>query len=256
MAVRVEREGDRRVPEHLTDELDVDTAREEHRRRAVAHVMEANHRESDLRRRHLEGRRLIARVERGADGIAEHEVGIGPCRVRDAPVEVLPVPVRAERVDRPLAESDAPPRPRRLGRLEHESLPALSLQRAADRDRRGGDVHVAPLQPEQLALSHPGCERQHVEGMRRMLSRGDQERVDLLRDPDRHLRPGRLRTLRAVARVPHDHVPAHRLHERAVQDAVRAWTRLDESRLKQTYLCRDWTSIDCGRLPLGGLRHR
>src|SRR5687768_9012597 len=58
-----------------------------------------------------------------------------------------------------------------------------------------------------------------------MLARGNQEGVRLFWCPDLHLGAGRSWPLSAVAGVPGDQVPADRLHERAVQDAVRVMHR-------------------------------
>jgi hypothetical protein len=108
---------------------------------------------------------------------------------------------------------------RRLG-LTQPPAPVEPDQRVADEDAPGRPVDVAPAQPEQLALPHPGRDRQGEEGFERMAARLGQEAPGLVGAERPHLRPAPPRQGGAGRRVALDEPPGDRLVEGAVEDGV------------------------------------
>ena len=78
--VRVEVKGDRdrRVAEHLGDDLRMDAAAEEQRRGGVAKIVEADARQTRLGEHTLEGPPDSVGIRRTACLVGEHEVEFGP----------------------------------------------------------------------------------------------------------------------------------------------------------------------------------
>jgi hypothetical protein len=72
MRLRIQRERDRRVSEHLGDELDMHALREQQRRR-VPDVVKADLWQIGAPERRLERRRLVAQIKRCAEMVAERE---------------------------------------------------------------------------------------------------------------------------------------------------------------------------------------
>src|SRR5919112_255399 len=133
-----------------------------------------------------------------------------------------------------LSKLHAAPRAARLRRSEDEAVLGYG-ERPADLEGAVVEVHVVPLQAEQLSLTEPGVYRQHVEGFKAVprLVRHLKQEIGLLWRERVNLFAGRLRWLHGLGGIPGYQAIQHRLLEglveRGVDVAYRAGRR---SRLK------------------------
>src|SRR5215218_6012250 len=90
----------------------------------------------------------------------------------------------------PLSKLHAAPRAARLRRCEDEAVLGYG-ERPADLEGAVVEVHVVPLQPEQLSLTESGVYRQHVKGFETIcgLVRDLEQELGLLRRERAHLFP-------------------------------------------------------------------
>ena len=93
VAVRVKRQRDRRMAEHLGDKFDMHTRRQKQSCRCVPHVVEADSRQTGRLDRLLEDRRLVLGIERRSERAAEDEILIPPFGTDHPTCERLAVPV-------------------------------------------------------------------------------------------------------------------------------------------------------------------
>ena len=81
------------MTEHLRDQLHMHPSREQDRRRCVAHLVEADSRQTGRLDCLLEDRRLVLGIERRSERAAEDEILIPPLGTDHPTCERLAVPV-------------------------------------------------------------------------------------------------------------------------------------------------------------------
>src|ERR671921_737619 len=121
----------------------------------------------------------------------------------------------------PLSKLHAAPRAARLRRCEDGAVLGYG-ERPADLEGAVVEVHVVPLQPEQLSLTEAGVYRQHVEGFKAVprLARHLKQELGLLWRERVHLFAGRLRWLHGFGGIAGYQAVHHRLLEGLVERSV------------------------------------
>src|SRR5919112_3803588 len=121
----------------------------------------------------------------------------------------------------PLSKLHAAPRAARLRRCEDGAVLGYG-ERPADLEGAVVEVHVVPLQPEQLSLTEAGVYRQHVEGFEAVpgLVRHLKQEIGLLWRERVNLFAGRLRWLHGLGGIAGYQSIHHRLLEGLVERGV------------------------------------
>ena len=163
--------------------------------------------------------RDVAAPERLAGRVGEDQVVAGqPATGRRHHLR-LSVAVRAQDVEGRVGQLDRALAARGLG-LTQPPPPVEADEGVADEGAAGRPVDVAPAQPEQLALAHPGRDRQREQGLERMAVRLGEEAPGLVGAERPQLRAAPPRQCGTGRRVAFDEPPGDRLVEGAVEDGV------------------------------------
>nr|WP_245816876.1 hypothetical protein [Geodermatophilus saharensis] len=219
VAVGVDRDADRGVPQHLRHDRHRDAGGEHQRRRAVAEVMQPDLAQARGLSQGDEATGDVLRPQRGAVLPGEHQVvrlvGVAPA----LPIEVLAESDLQQRLDGALGQ--------RHGRLRRPGLGRRELQAAADVDHglpdpcgAVGEVQVGPPQAQRLTATETAG-GDDLEQRAEAVGLGvPEKRSELGRGPRAHLGPGTVRrgdVARDVERQPSGpHAVAERGPERRV----------------------------------------